>query len=359
MGESIHNNNREGQEKYQSLSGQIRKLGIRLGIGMGLMLLVAFAMVMMRFGYWDFTKKEGTVLDGAFYMDYDVSKLPSTAKNQQIKYGFEIFRNTPLHIGPQQKDSTQIFAGNNLACASCHLDAGTKPYAAPMVGVVQRFPQYRGREDKIGTIEERINGCMERSMNGKLLPETHEAMQALVAYMDWLGRATPSDGKIEGQGFVKIELPNREVDLEHGKVVFEQQCVVCHGADGQGQKIAGNDLYLYPPLWGGDSYNNGAGMTRVITAAEFIKANMPFGTTSYDNPVLTDEEAYDVAGYINQQYRPTKSNREKDFPDLVKKPVSTPYGPYVDSFTEKQHQLGPFQPIMEFYQKEYKIVKTK
>lgn len=358
MDGSTHESNSRGQEEFKSLSLQIRKLSFRLGVGMALMLVVVFGMLMMRFGLFGGSKNTGPLLDTAFYMDYDVTKLSSTAKNEQIKYGYEIIRNTSLHIGPKQSDSTQIYAGNNLACASCHLDGGTKPYAAPLIGVVKRFPQYRGREDKIGTIEDRINGCMERSMNGKRLPDDHKAMQAMVAYMEWLGRATPNDGKVEGQGFTKVVLPNREVDLEHGKQVFEQQCVVCHGADGQGQIVSNSDQYLYPPLWGTDSYNNGAGMTRVITAMEFIKANMPLGVT-YDNPILTDEEAYDVAGFINQQQRPTKMNREKDFPDLVKKPVSTPYGPYVDSFPEKQHQLGPFQPIMEFYQKEYQLRKTK
>ena len=251
-----------------------------------------------------------------------------------------------------------MFSGNNLACASCHLNGGTKPYAAPLIGVVKRFPQFRGRENKMGTIEERINGCMERSMNGVMMPESSLEMKALIAYMDWLGRATPSNGKIEGQGFVALEIPDRAVDLAHGQKVFENTCVECHGTDGQGQKQEGNGLYLYPPLWGRDSYNNGAGMTRVITAAQFIKGNMPYGTT-YSNPILTDEEAYDVAGYINQKLRPTKPNREKDFPDLVKKPVSTPYGPYVDPFTIEQHQLGPFQPIMDYYQKEHQIRKSK
>ena len=110
--------------------------------------------------------------------------------------------------------------------------------------------------------------------------------------------------------------------------------------------------------YGDNSYNNGAGMTRVITAAQFIKGNMPFGTT-YDAPVLTDEEAYDVAGFINSQNRPKKANPEKDFPDLKKKPVSTPYPPFADNFPIEQHQMGPFQPIMNYYKQKFKITKTK
>ncbi len=300
---------------------------------------------------------DNTIKD-IYAMDYDVLQLDGSKESEIIKYGFDVFRNTSKYLGPESKIKGMAYAGNHLSCTNCHLGSGTKPYAAPLIGVVQRFPQYRGRENKMGTIEERINGCMERSMNGKMMPRDGDEMKAMVAYLDWLGRYAPKDGKINGQGFVKIDIPERAVDLEEGKTVFIKHCIKCHGTDGQGSKSTDGITYQYPPLWGDDSYNNGAGMTRVITAAQFIKANMPYGTT-YENPILTDEEAYDVAGFINQQLRPEKENREKDFPDLKKKPVSTPYPPYVDSFSIEQHQLGPFQPIMEYYKKQYTIVKSK
>ncbi len=210
----------------------------------------------------------------------------------------------------------------------------------------------------MGTIEERINGCMERSMNGRTLPTEGKVMKAFIAYLSWLSRFAPEGGKVAGQGFTKIEIPNRAVNLKKGQLIFDTNCTICHGKNGQGVRISESFTYQYPPLWGKDSYNDGAGMTRVITAAQFIKANMPFGTT-YEAPVLSDEEAYDVAGYINQQKRPSKPNRERDFPDLKKKPVSTPYPPYTDSFSMDQHQLGPFQPIMAFYKQEFNMVKSK
>ncbi|WP_421823681.1 c-type cytochrome [Flagellimonas oceanensis] len=346
----------QNTDSYSTIAKQIRKLCLQLGICIVLMLGLAFAVVLVGFG--GFGSKEYVSLpDDVYYLDYNVYNLSFSKKNERIKEGFEIFRNTAQHLGPRQTDPTNMYAGNNLACASCHLNGGTKPYAAPLIGVVKRFPQYRGREDKMGTIEERINGCMERSMNGRMMPKDSDKMKSLLAYLEWLGRATPSNGKIEGQGFLPVEIPDRAVDLEHGELVFQRNCVECHGADGQGASQE-DGTYLYPPLWGDDSYNNGAGMTRVITAAQFIKGNMPYGTT-FDSPVLTDEESYDVAGYINQKSRPTKPHREVDFPDLAKKPVSTPYGPYSDHFSEEQHQLGPFQPIMEYYKNEFDIVKSK
>lgn len=293
-----------------------------------------------------------------YSQDYDVSVLDDSDENLMIKYGYEVFVNTPNYIGPDNGKAESIFAGNNLSCNNCHLLAGTKAFSAPLIGVINRFPQYRGREDKIGTIEERIHGCMERSMNGKRMEDDQKEMRALVSYLNWLNRFAPADGKIEGQGFVKLVLPDRAVNLENGSNIFNKVCVECHQKDGQGVRFKQSLVYQYPPLWGNDSFNNGAGMNRVITAAEFIKGNMPYGT-SYLAPLLTDEEAYDVAGFINQQPRPEKDNLEMDFPNLLKKPVSTPYPPYLDSFSLEQHQLGPFQPIIEYYFNTYGVKKSK
>jgi thiosulfate dehydrogenase len=105
------------------------------------------------------------------------------------------------------------------------------------------------------------------------------------------------------------------------------------------------DGYVFPPLWGPDSFNDGAGMHRVLTAARFIKARMPFG-----QPGLTDEQAFDVAAYINSQPRPAMAGLEVDYPDRALKPVDSPYPPYADPFPREQHRLGPFGPIRDYYQ---------
>lgn len=101
---------------------------------------------------------------------------------------------------------------------------------------------------------------------------------------------------------------------------------------------------MFPPLWGPDSFNDGAGMGRVLTAARFIKARMPLG-----KPDLTDDDAFDVAAFINSKPRPQMANLERDYPDRSTKPIDNPYGPYADSFPQDQHKFGPFQPIDAFY----------
>ncbi len=91
-------------------------------------------------------------------------------------------------------------------------------------------------------------------------------------------------------------------------------------------------------------------MHRVSAAAAFIKANMPQGTT-WENPVLSDEEAYDVAAFINDDriHSRPQVDVSKDYPDLFEKPVDYPTGPYVDQFSEVEHKFGPWKPIKEAY----------
>jgi thiosulfate dehydrogenase len=299
--------------------------------------------------------KSNIEIDGIFSYDFNVNQLDDSPENVLVKKGYEILKNTPKYLGP---DSKNKITGNHLACTNCHLNVGTKPYGAPWIGVTKRFPQFKGRENDTISIQQRINGCMTRSMNGKPLPEKSEEMYAIVAYMDWLSKDTEQGNKIKGKGFLKPEIPNRAVDLTDGETIFETKCASCHNVMGMGAFNQDLGKYTYPPLWGDDSYNNGAGMARMLTAMQFIKGNMPLGAT-YNNPILTDEEAYDVAGYINSKQRPIKDNLDKDFPDLKLKPVSCPYPPYADDFPQKQHQFGPFLEMIDFYQTTYDIKKTK
>jgi thiosulfate dehydrogenase len=183
---------------------------------------------------------------------------------------------------------------------------------------------------------------MERSMNGRALALDSREMKAFLAYIKWLSTGIPDGAKIVGSGTKPVQEPNRAADLRHGAEVYAGKCLACHGDNGQGLRVEAR--YQFPPLWGPDSYNDGAGMARLLNAAAFAKHNMPFGIT-FDAPLLTDDEAYDVAGYINSQPRPHKADLDKDFPNRLQKPVDAPYGPYVDGFAEEQHRLGPFGPI--------------
>ena len=283
------------------------------------------------------------------------------SSDPMVILGYELLVNTSLHIGPQVSDPQKRYTGNKLECVSCHLNEGTKAFGIPLNTVVSRFPQYRGREDKIGSLEERINGCLNRSMNGRSMSIDQKEMKAFVAYLNWLSGFKTEEMQLATaleKGLKDFVWPNRAADLKQGKAVYAQHCALCHRLGGGGKFDSQTAQYLYPPLWGKDAYNNGAGMTRLLTSASFIKYNMPFGV-SHQAPVLTDSEAYDVAAYINQQERPKKSELAADFPDKLKKPLSTPYGPYADPFPLSQHQLGPYRPIADFYEEVFGLVKIK
>jgi len=269
--------------------------------------------------------------------------FPDTEEGRLAAFGQKLVTETAKYLGPGNSFG-EAFSGNHLSCSSCHLNGGTKPYAAPYIGLSGIYPMFSGRDGRVASLEDRINGCFERSMNGRRMPVDRPEMVAIVSYMKHLSRNVPIGGRIEGQRFTDLKPPDRKADLGKGERVFQAHCVSCHGQDGQGQwNNAGqtSEGYLYPPLWGDDSFNDGAGMGRMITAAKFIKGNMPLGVTA-ENPILTDEEAYDVAAYINSFGRPAKANKELDYPDLAKKPKDSAYPPFADDISAEQHKYGPF-----------------
>ena len=241
------------------------------------------------------------------------------------------------------------YSGNNLSCQSCHLQGGTQRFAIPMIGVYGAFPVYIGREDEVRTIEERIEGCMERSMNGRELPIGGKEMKAMVAYIQFLSTGVPIGKSLEGRGSPNLPLLDRAADPKRGAMVYERDCSFCHQTNGQGQRrgpVGDANGYVYPPLWGPDSFNDGAGMHRLIASASFIRANMPFGT-HYDKPELSVEDAWDVAAFINSQPRPKREGLDRDYPNRARKPVDAPFPPFIDKFPLEQHVLGPFQPILD------------
>lgn len=281
----------------------------------------------------------------------DFEAIPDNLFGEYVKYGKELVEHTYKYIGPEVADKKMRYAGNNLSCSSCHQEAGTKKWSAPFMTSTITFPQYRNRDGSIGSIEERINGCMGRSMNGKELPENGREMRAIVTYMHWLSQGIPVGAKVSGAEFPQVDrkmIMSRAADPKAGAKVYTEHCAVCHGDNGEGQKNEGlANGYLYPPLWGDDSYNTGAGMYRVIRAADWIVANMPLGA-SHENRILTDDEAYDVAAYINDydKKRPIKKGRENDFPDVKVKVPDSDIGPYLDDKSTTQHKFGPYKGII-------------
>jgi thiosulfate dehydrogenase len=279
----------------------------------------------------------------------DVDRLPDDDWGRTVRYGRDLTVKTVSLIGPEVSDPAHRLAGNNLNCQSCHIEGGTKKFGLPFKGVYGDFPNYRARSGSVGTVEDRVQGCMVRSMNGKPLPVDGREMTAIVAYLKFLSTGLSVGAQTVGRGSGKMPELTRAADPVRGQAVYAQSCAACHGEQGQGQRAgAAGDAqgYAIPPLWGSDSFNDGAGMARLGDAANFIHANMPDGTT-WQKPALSVEDSWDVAAFVESHDRPHKSNLERDFPNLLQKPVDAPYGPYADNFQLSQHKLGPFQPIRD------------
>jgi len=272
----------------------------------------------------------------------DENTIATAPDSEMILYGRELIAHTAVYLGPNGKVSP---ISNGLNCQNCHLQAGTKPFGNNYGAVASTYPKVRPRSGKMTSIEDRINGCFERSLNGQRLENDSKEMQAMVAYMRWLGKDVEKGKQPEGAGLVKLAYLDQAADPAAGQKLYEQKCAVCHGQNGAGVANADNTEYVYPPLWGEHSYNQGAGLYRLSRFAGYIKANMPLGVT-YDRPQLSDEEAWHIAAYVNSLDRPGK-DLSKDWPDISKKPIDHPFGPYSDGFNEQQHKYGPFKPIEE------------
>ncbi|MEY4635884.1 MAG: hypothetical protein RJA55_1682 [Acidobacteriota bacterium] len=265
------------------------------------------------------------------------------------EYGRRLLRDTPELLGPDHPDPKRQMIGNRLACASCHLDVGAEPGTLTLLQTTAHYPRFSGRQGGMTEIEDRINECMQRSMNGKPLPMDSPEMIAMASYLRSLGAqyAAMGAGSKTAAEPAAFKTPNRRADVAMGQVVYSTRCAGCHGNDGAGL-LATGDLrkgYLFPPLWGPDSFNDGAGMGRVLTAARFIKARMPLGKAG-----LSDDEAFDVAALIISKPRPAMANLDQDYPDRAAKPIDSGYGPYADPFPQDQHKYGPFAPIEAYYQ---------
>ena len=279
-------------------------------------------------------------LEEAVWQAPDSTQIPLSAEGDLIRYGKELIAHTSKYLGPRGKVAR---ISNGMNCQNCHLRAGAKPFGNNYAAVVSMYPRFRARSGSIETIEKRINDCIERSLNGEALAENSLEMRAIIAWFQWLGKDVPKGVAPKGSGIVMLPLLPRAADPLKGKIIYAKHCELCHGAGGLGYKHPDSVEWKYPPLAGDQSYNTGAGLLRLSRFAGYVKTNMPYGTT-WEDPVLTDEEAWDVAAYINSLKRPAKRFKE-DWPDITAKPFDHPFGPYADSFPEAQHKYGPFDAI--------------
>ncbi len=290
---------------------------------------------------------------GFYWVAPRISDIEEEKKRAQVLYGKELIVHTAKYLGP--KGSVQTIS-NGMNCQNCHLDGGTRIFGNNYGSVASTYPKFRARSGTEEDIYKRVNDCFERSLNGRGLDTLSKEMQAIKAYIEFLGTNVTKGEKAEGSGLKELAYLDRAADPARGKLVYENKCQSCHQPDGQGLlSLTGNE-YTYPPLWGKNSYNDGAGLYRLSNFAKYAKYNMPLGV-NYTAPQLSDTEAWDVAAYVNSQSRPHKEV-PLDWPDISKKPIDHPFGPYADDFSEAQHKYGPFPPIVAAQKEKAKAQQT-
>ncbi|MFL0163002.1 c-type cytochrome [Aquirufa salirivi] len=262
----------------------------------------------------------------------------SSDQKELVLYGRELIAHTSDYLGPNGSVKAM---SNGMNCQNCHVKAGSQPWGNNYFAVESTYPKFRARSGTVENQVKRVNDCFERSLNGEKLDSTSKEMRAILAYIAWLGKDVAKDVKPKGSGIFKLKYLKCASDPGKGKLVYDTQCQSCHQPTGEGVLAEGGKSYTYPPLWGIHSYNQGAGLFRISNLAGFVKYNMPLGAT-YENAQLTDEEAWDVAAYINSMPRPSM-DLSKDWPKIAKKPFDHPFGPYADNFSEARHKYGPYK----------------
>lgn len=281
-----------------------------------------------------------------YWAAQDLSLVDDTADLMLMEYGHDLIAHTAKYLGPK---GSVMNISNGLNCQNCHLDAGTRIFGNNYGSVASTYPKFRARSGSTENIYKRVNDCFERSLNGTALDTLSREMQAISRYISYIGSNVPKGQKAAGSGLKEMAYLDRAADPEKGAVVYSSKCQSCHMADGKGQLNPDGTEYSFPPLWGPHSYNDGAGLYRLSNFARYVKYNMPQGV-QHTAPQLSDEEAWDVAAFVNSQARPHKQT-PNDWPDISKKPMDHPFGPYADEFSEKQHKFGPFKPIMDAQKK--------
>jgi thiosulfate dehydrogenase len=278
----------------------------------------------------------------------DLSAIPTGKFGEEVRYGRELMLHTAYLIGPDGINGKYL--GNKMNCTNCHQDAGTKAFSFNLMLSHEQYPQYRAREGKVLTLAERINNCIARPHNGKPLPLDSREMVALLSYLRWINGFVPHNTVFKGAENLEILFPERAASSKRGAELFQLHCQRCHGAEGGGKVQQDNVTYIYPPLWGEKAYQAGSSMHRIIKQAQWLKANMPFDKASWNKPFLSDEEALDIAAFINDDNihrRPYV--KSFDYPHPEEKAIDYDQGPFTDTFTATQHKLGPYQPIITFW----------
>lgn len=281
------------------------------GLSLGLLTLVGCskpAPVERQAAQYELVKLDDANKEIQFYTVPQDTSIANEPNAESIMYGKRLLNET--------KRLLPEYVGADMNCNSCHIAQGKIPLGDPYINSYNFYPRVMPRSATEVNLVQRINGCFQRSMNGKPLPPESKEMIAMVDYMKWLSQSMPKEQLVDIQNAGKID-ESLVADVQRGEIIYYAQCATCHGDNGEGLYDSRGDV-VFPPLWGDKSFNIGAGMARTYKAAAFVKYNMPMGIQvkglwGHGN-VLSDQDAVDVAEFFAHKPRPDFVGKENDWP---------------------------------------------
>lgn len=294
--------------------------------------------------------KEYALLPPQPWIEPDANRIPAGAEGELVRRGIALLEHTPQHIGPHAPDPEHRLAGNNLNCSNCHQAGpsglpGTKQHVLPFINAVHDYPRLDVKSMRVITLEERVVGMMGHGQIA--VTPTHPDVVAIVAYMEWLGRASHPHQRMVGTGLQHLPALARAADPVVGKQLYTQRCMACHGATGEGIRsadFATGGGYQVPPIAGEDTFDDGGHMYLVPVLAAFLHAAMPLGAQDAA-PMITVEEAYDLAAYVDSDFpRRHSSVRGGQYPNPNFRPPGfcAPEALGTDAAALARAKFGPF-----------------
>ena len=308
-------------------------------------------------------------------------RLPDPATmSASAARGKELVHSTYKILGAESGNRAangRPFVGNKLNCSNCHMADGTQPDASPFVVVAKKYAPpglFNARSNILLDVQNRVNTCMERSLAGEMIPRDSQWMKDFVAYMDFLATGIQPGftfKQVKGQEFPNVALLTRAADPERGKDIYRENCVACHQSNGGGRWLDDQQRFLFPAVWGNDSFGLMSGAGRLATLVTLVYGTMPRDRVNIMDPTtrLPQQDAWDVAAYLLSNDHPFNERHVADWtgvgpdgmPNWLRKPASASYdftmprvandGSATDDpkrppmFPRAQHTFGPFQPI--------------
>ena len=218
------------------------------------------------------------------------------AIREAVMLGYNIINDTAQYA-PEH-------AGNELACATCHLEGGTSKGSISLVGAAATYPRFSASHGTSIDLAQKIQDCFARNLNAA--PPTHNSrtMQALLAYLQWISKDIPVYASLPWALPTKLDTTHKP-DAAAGEKVYADNCASCHGDAGDGS----------PPLWGKGAYSDGSTLHNIDTLAVFTHRFMP-----PEAATLTPEQSLDVAAHVDAQPRPHFATAQSHTGDGQKSP---------------------------------------